>query len=298
MIIMKFGGASLSTAEGILKACKLIREYSVGERMVLVVSAMKGVTDELYLVVDEVKNKKTDEALRRLAKIKEKHIRTLREIDKRAQVAKVECDIINLMSRLENFVKNVVVKEMTTARSDFIVSFGEKLSCLLVADAMESVKISSHPIDASFIIVTTHRFGNAVPLYKTSQGHIEKILYPLIKNGIVPVVTGFIGSTPDGCTTTLGRGGSDLSAAYLANLLNASKVILWKDVNGIYTNDPHLDAKATLLSKISYYKARNMAKNGAKIIYYKAIDPVQKKHIPIYVKSFLDPEGIGTVVTN
>lgn len=298
MIVMKFGGTSLSTAKGILSACKLIKKYSLNDQIVLVVSAMNGVTDELYRVVDEVKNKKLDEVLNRFTKIKEKHVQTLHEIDRSPQAAKVECDLINLISRLENFVKNVVVKEMTTARSDFIVSFGEKLSCLLLADALESVHISSHPIDASFIIVTTHRFGNAVPLYKTSQEHIKKILYPLIQNRIIPVVTGFIGSTTDGCTTTLGRGGSDLSAAYLANLLNANKVILWKDVNGIYTNDPHLDTKATLLDKISYSKARNMAKNGAKIIYYKAIDPVKKKHIPIYVKSFINPELPGTVVSD
>ncbi len=298
MIVMKFGGASLSTAEGIIKACQIVKEYWQRERIVLVVSAMKGVTDRLFQVTSYLKKKKTSTALRLVEKIKKEHIKTLYQFDLRPQAVKIESELINLVSRLENFIKNISKKEITPAREDYIVSFGERLSCPMIADALEATGIMAHPIDASFVIATNNNFGNALPLYEKTQRHINEILVPLINNNIVPVVTGYIGFTHDGCTTTLGRGGSDLSAAYLASLLEAKALYLWKDVGGFYNVDPHQKKEAKKFSKLSYNKARVLAKKGAKIIYYKAIDPVKKKKIPVYIKSFIDPEKKGTVIAD
>src|SRR3989338_3735428 len=297
MIVMKFGGASLSNSQGIIKACRIIKNYSGKNKVILVVSAMKGITDKLYQVVELLKRKQLKKALAIYKEIKSSHFQALSVIKSSAERVKLESELINITSRLENFVKNVVHKEITPARCDFIVSFGERLSCPIIATALESTGLLAYPIDASLIIATNHAFGNAVPLYKKSQSHITKIIFPLINNGVIPVITGFIGFAKDGCTTTLGRGGSDLTASYLANLLNAKALYLWKDVDGFYTNDPHKDKNAKLMQHLSYKQAEKMAKDGAKIIYYKAIRPVEKKRIPIYVKSFINPSLQGTTVS-
>lgn len=298
MIVMKFGGASLSTTEGILKACQIVKDYRQRENIVLVVSAMKGVTDKLFEITELLRHKKIKAALTKIEELKENHLHTFRLMNNQPQGVKIESELINSFSRLYNFVKNVSKKEMTASRVDYIVSFGERFSCPIVSYALETSGVAAYPIDASFIIATNDNFGNALPLYKKSQHHINEILFPLIKSGIIPVITGYIGFAHDGCTTTLGRGGSDLSAAYLANLLDAKGLYLWKDVDGFYTNDPHKDQQARLLKQMSYEKAARMARNGAKIIYHKAITPVKKKNIPIYIKSFLHPETAGTVISN
>lgn len=296
MIIMKFGGASLSKSDGINKVCHIIKEYSAKEKIVVVVSAMKGVTDDLYRVTDFLKQKKFKSALEKVGDIKKEHFNSLSVIKSKSIAVKVESELINIVSRLENFVRNTAKKDITPARIDYIVSFGERLSCPIVAGALESHGMMAHPIDASFVLATNHSFGNAIPLYKKSQDHINQILFPLVNNGIIPVITGFIGFAPDGCTTTLGRGGSDLTAAYLANLIKAKALYLWKDVDGFYTDDPLKDRQARLITKLSYYQAEKMAKGGAKIIFYKAIRPVARKDIPIYIKSFINPKAAGTVV--
>jgi len=296
MIVMKFGGASLSTSEGISKACRIIKTYWREEKIILVVSAMKGITDKLFLVSEYLKKNNIKEALKLIEDIKRSHIKALYEFDFRPQAVKTESEIINLISRLTNFINNISQKRITPARVDFIVSFGERLSCPIVANALEMNGMSAHPIDASYIMATNNDFGNAIPLYKKSQHHINEILIPLINNNIIPVVTGYIGFTHDGCSTTLGRGGSDLSAAYLANLLGAKALYLWKDVKGFYDIDPNKNKNAKKFTKLSYNKAKALAKKGAKIIYYKAIEPVKNKNIPIYIKSFIDPEEVGTIV--
>lgn len=298
MIVMKFGGASLSKAEGMMQACSIVKTYWKKEKVVLVVSAMKGVTDALFQVCEYLKQKKVKSALSLVNNIKKQHIDALQAFDHQPQAVKIESDIINLVSRLTNFIKNASRKKITPARVDFIVSFGERLSCLMVADALELIGMSAHPIDASNIIATNDDFGNAIPLYKKSQYHIHEILVPLLKNNIIPVVTGYIGFTHDGCTTTFGRGGSDLSAAYLANLLDAKGLYLWKDVDGFYSDDPHKNKGAKRFTTLSFQSAKKLARNGAKIIYYKAIDPVREKNIPIFVKSFIHPEDSGTIIQN
>lgn len=294
---MKFGGASLSTPSGISKVCDIVKKYWKKEKVVLVVSAMMGVTDSLFQIVELVKRKKIKDALKVIDKIQENHIKTLYEVDTRPSVVKVESDIINLVSRLSNFVRNLKEKEITLARIDYIVSFGERFSSLIVTNALEMNGMMAYPIDASCIIATNGNFGNALPLYSKSQKHINQILFPLIKNNIIPVVTGYIGFTHDGCTTTLGRGGSDLTAAYLSNLLDAKALYLWKDVEGVYSSDPHTSSDTKLYKQLSYVKAKALAKKGAKIIYYKAINPVAQKNIPIYVKSFIKPDLSGTIVS-
>lgn len=298
MIVMKFGGASLSTSSEILNTCKIVKNYLKKDKVILVVSAMKDVTDQLFEIVEHIRKKDLNQALKNISLIKDHHVKTLRSIKPDSEGIKAEVEIYKLVGLMGCFVKNISKKGTTTARTDYIVSFGERLSCRIVTEALEQQGISAYPLDGSFILATTDEFGNALPLYGKSQNSIKQILLPLIQNNIVPVITGYIGFTHDGCTTTLGRGGSDLSAAFLANFLNAKAVYLWKDVLGFYEEDPHKNKRAKLFKTLDYKSAEKLAKKGAKIIYYKAIAPVRKKHIPIYVKSFLNPQAVGTTITD
>ncbi len=297
MLVMKFGGASLADIESIRLTCQIVKYYTEKNKVILVVSAMKGVTDKLYEISKLIEDKKISKALQIFQKLKKDHLYTLQLINTGTRGIKVQIELIRLFEILENFLKNVIKKEMTKAREDYIVSFGERFSCRLIAEALEHHHLLAYPIDASYIMATTAQFGNATPIYKKTEDQIKEILNPLIHNNIIPVITGFIGFSHDGCTTTLGRGGSDLSAAFFAQYLNAKALYLWKDVEGFFSANPKVDKTAKLLTKMSYTEAYRMAKNGAKIIYHKAIAPVKKNKIPIYIKSFLNPEAKGTVIS-
>ncbi len=296
MIVMKFGGASLSDKDNISLTCKIVDEYRRASKTVLIVSAMKDVTDQLFMVAEFLKKKDVDSALNIVKKLRKRHFDTLAAISSRQASVKTQVELYRLFYHLEYFVKNVSVKEITPARVDYIVSWGERVSCRIVAEALEEAGIPAFPLDASTFLATDDDFGNAVPIYSKSYKYIQEILLPLIDRDIVPVITGYIGFTHDGCTTTLGRGGSDLSAAFIANFLNAKGLYLWKDVPGFFDKDPHKDKTAKLVPSLSYEEAEEMAKAGAKVIYHKAIDPVRRKKIPLYVKSFLEPKAKGSVV--
>lgn len=296
MIVMKFGGASLSDAKNIEITCRIVREYQRKHKVILIVSAMQGVTDQLFLIVELLKAKQVKEALTVLTKIKQMHFDALAEISASRLTIKTKIELYRLFYQLEYYLKNIAQKEITPARADYIVSWGERASCRIVTEALENAGMPAYALDASTFLATDDDFGNAVPIYTKSQKYIKQILLPLIENEIIPVITGYIGFTHDGCTTTLGRGGSDLSAAFIANFLDAEGLYLWKDVPGFFDRDPHKYLDAKRYDNLSYAQAEKLCQDGAKVIYYKAIKPVQKKRIPIYVKSFISPEQIGSVI--
>lgn len=293
---MKFGGSAISDGKQILKIAKIIKRFHEDEKIVVVVSAMVGVTDKLFFIGELLKKRKLKEAYKILDEIKKQHFEAvdLVPLPRRRVLLKVE--LVKLSSHLKNYIQNISKKDITPARIDFLVSFGERLSVRLLSEALIKIKVDAYPIDASNLIATTHVFSNAVPLARSKQKYLDEILLPLIQDNVIPVITGYIGYSGDGCTTTLGRGGSDLTATYLADFLNAKKVFLWKDVGGFYTDDPHKNVHTYLLPSLTYKEAQRMAKNGAKVIYYKALEPVKKKKIPIYIKSFIRPNLEGTKI--
>ncbi len=295
MIVMKFGGASLADSSDILRSVEVIKNYSRNHSVILVVSAMKEVTNQLYDIAENVKKKRLKKALQRIDGLKRAHITTLYKLQS-AQPAITESKLVHLFSRLDNFIRYIAKHQITEAQIDFIVSVGERLSGNLMAESLNAQGITACSIDTSYVIATDDSFGNALPLPQKYQTHIQDILCPLINSNIIPIVSGFVGFAPDGRITTLGRGGSDLSASYLAYLFDAHGLYLWKDVNGIYSDDPHRNINARFHKKLSYDQAARMAKNGAKIIYHKAIHYVKKKKIPIYVKNYKNPHLPGTIV--
>lgn len=296
MIVMKFGGAAFPDANGIFNVCKILDAYRENNEIVVVVSAMESVTDKLFEIVEYIKNKEIENALSILDLIRSNHLAAVDIINSQKDGVLVRIELIKLFSRLEYFIKGLAKKRITPARIDYITSFGERFNVMLVAEALKQSGIRACPVDAVNLLATTHEFGNAVPLGREHQHYLDIILYPLIENGIIPVVTGYIGYSQDGCTTTFARGGSDLSASYLANFLDADAVYLWKDVQGFYSTDPKKNEDAELFTVLSYDKAEQLAKRGANIIYYKALYPVREKSIPIYIKSYVDPSSEGTII--
>ncbi|MBI4080769.1 MAG: aspartate kinase, partial [Candidatus Levybacteria bacterium] len=188
-------------------------------------------------------------------------------------------------------------KEPIKAISDQIVSYGEILSSYIISKALETVGMKSQQIIATELIVTDSNFTNAEFLPDVTTRQTREVLLPIVKKGIVPVVTGFIGATKDRKTTTLGRGGSDYSAAILGFSLSASEIQIWTDVDGIFTADPRVVPLATQLHQITYREASELAAFGAKVLHPRTIRPAITAGIPVRVLNTLNPESSGTIIT-
>ena len=173
---------------------------------------------------------------------------------------------------------------------------GERLSAPLLAAVLRANGVAAEWVDAAEIVVTDDNFGNADPLIEPTTVHVKSRLQPLLNGGVVPVITGFIGATKDGISTTLGRGGSDYSAAILGAALHADEVQIWTDVNGIMTADPRVVPTARTIPEISYIEAAELAFYGAKVLHPKTILPAVERDIPILVLNTFEPDHSGTLV--
>jgi len=294
--VMKFGGTSVKDA-GYIKICDIISNYR-GEMVVLVVSALKGVTDRLL------------EATRRAERGDEKWIRDfmqeMREMHRNAArnsiggiPAQLEERLKKADEELEHVLYGILYLREATARSvDYVASFGERYSAEIASATLASRGFKSKAFTGGEAgIVTNSKFGQATPLMDAVRRRVAENLGPLLEEKIIPVVGGFAGATEDGIITTLGRGGSDYTATILANALDADEVIIWSDVNGIMSADPKLVPEAVTLPEITYEEAMEMAMLGAKALHPRALEPAIEKRIPVRIKNTFNPEHEGTRIT-
>ena len=201
------------------------------------------------------------------------------------------------LTAFERLCRSVdVLGELTPRGLDVISGTGERLSAPLLAAVLRANGVAAEWVDAAEIVVTDDNFGNADPLIEPTTVHVESRLQPLLNGGVVPVITGFIGATKDGISTTLGRGGSDYSAAILGAALHADEVQIWTDVNGIMTADPRVVPTARTIPEISYIEAAELAFYGAKVLHPKTILPAVERDIPILVLNTFEPDHSGTLV--
>lgn len=295
MKIMKFGGTSVGSGKRILHVAKIIKKYSARESIVVVVSAMCGVTDMLISIFNKYKSNELISAKGKLLQLYQMHIKAFDEIDLSQEMCILQRkNLTNLFGELLSYL--TVRKNYEIWDYDFVVSYGERFAVQLLSCALNKLSISSKFMDSSGLIITNNEFGNRKVLMKETKEKIEEFLFPLIMDGIVPVVTGFYGSTKDGRVATLGRGGSDYSATILAHALDAQEVILWKEVNGVYSSDPKKGNGCYIYHELSYDQARIMAQNGAKILHPEAINPVSEKEIIVWVKNTFKPNFAGTKI--
>lgn len=283
---MKFGGAALADDKRIRHVANIIKDFSQKNEVIVVVSAMQGVTDMLIHFFQKYKQQKFNEGLEILELLYNMHIK----------VEGANDILLALFGDLSFYF--ALNKQYLAKDYDYVISFGERLSSALVTKALNDLNLKAQVISSENIIVTDNNFGNANIFLGNCERKIKHIVLPILCNSVIPIVPGFFGGTKDGHIATLGRGGSDLSATILAYGLNADAVILWKEVDGVYDLDPKKNTKAVFFPKLSYRKALLLAKNGAKILHPQAMMPVQEKNIPVFVKNFYHPENNGTKICN
>jgi aspartate kinase len=297
--VMKFGGTSVGNAECISRAADIVARAAGEGPVVAVVSAMGGVTNRLMETAQASATGDMDAAGNLAETLRRQHQEAIEILigdgDKRAQLAAELNEIIDEVTGLCR--GTALLRELTPRTLDAISSAGERLSARLLASALRELGLNAVAVEATELIVTDNHSGRAGPLMSETRERATARLAPLLAERSVPVVTGFIGATVDGKLTTLGRGGSDYSATILGAALDAKKIIIWTDVDGVLTADPRLVAEARTLQEISYNEAAELAYFGAKVLHPKTLRPVSEAGIPVWIRNSFLPERDGTKIT-
>ena len=292
MIIVKFGGTSVEDAGAIERLRAIVQERR-GERPVVVVSALARATDGLLKVAALAASGNEKTTLELLADLQARHEVTAIELLSNSD--RTTATIASLFDELRRLLRAVcALGELTPRASDRIVSFGERLSTAIVTAALVEGGIAAELVDARECIITDETYMAAVPRIDETNDRLRGRLLPLVRSGVVPVLGGFIASNGKGQTTTLGRGGSDFSAAIVGAALGAERLDIWTDVDGIRTTDPQLYAHTRHIETLSFYEAAELAHCGAKVLHPATLLPAIEKNIPVYVLNARNPGHPGT----
>lgn len=298
-VTMKFGGTSVGSPEAISNLVDIVKaERDSGSRVIVVVSAMSGVTDSLLSAAKAAAVGNKWGYLSTSEKLRDRHEDTLNILMPPGRVR--EKTISQIKSLLDEFTEIChavsILGEETARIADAIVSYGERMSARVVAAVLKSKGIESTAFDAGDFLVTDDHFQSAIPIWDETQRRVNDKLVPAIMQGITPVITGFIGATTTGAITTLGRGGSDYSGAIFAAATNSDELVIWTDVDGVMTTDPRIDRRARVLPYVSYQEVGELAFYGAKVLHPKTVQPVLDKGIPIRVRNTFNPTYPGTLI--
>jgi bifunctional aspartokinase / homoserine dehydrogenase 1 len=297
--VMKFGGTSVGDAACIAKVVEIIRAASRESHVVVVVSAMSGVTNKLVEAATQSEAGIHAPVAAIFKEIRQQHEATIGAlIHSAAERTRIDRKMKELFHEGDRLCEGtILLRELTPRTRDSISSLGERLSAPLVAAALAERGVPSEAIEATELVVTDSCHGAADPCMDLTRERCEARLRPLLEQGVVPVVTGFIGATTEGVLTTLGRGGSDYSATILGAALNADEVIIWTDVDGLQTADPRLVPGGCTIPEISYREAAELAYFGAKVLHPKTLRAVMQCGIPLWVRNTFTPDLPGTKIT-
>jgi bifunctional aspartokinase / homoserine dehydrogenase 1 len=297
-LVHKFGGASLADSPAVLHAVEIIRSYRP-EPTVVVVSAMAGVTDALLEVARQAADGDERTVASLIVQLRSRHGEVARALlpagPARAEMLAYVADAFQELDALARGLR--LVRELTPRTTDYVISRGERLCARLFAAALEQAGAKARYVDAVDIVHTDGVFGQASPDFARTDRNAQRTLQPLLARGAVPVVPGFLGAAPTGEVTTLGRGGSDLTATLLARALGAAEVLLWKDVPGLLTADPRVVPDARVIPQLHAREAAELAYYGARVLHPRALIPLAGRRIPIRVRPFADPGSPGTEVS-
>jgi len=310
---MKFGGTSVGDAEPIAQAAQIVREAVTGpstrrggmgqafaspQPVVVVVSAMSGVTDSLVKAATSAARRDGQTFRQVKASLLDRHRAVTEAIVGDGEVRSALLgEIETLLHEFESLCQSIYILGELTARGlDAVSSLGERLLVRVFTAALWNLSVEAQPLEATTLIITDDNYGGATPLMDETRARVQANLVPLLAEGITPVVTGFIGATPAGIVTTLGRGGSDYTAAILGNCLDSREIWIWTDVDGIMTANPRVVPEARTLPEISYAEAAELSYFGAKVLYPKTILPALEKSIPIRIVNTFNPGHPGTLV--
>ncbi len=299
ILVMKFGGTSVGSAEAIERSSSLIRRtLEDWSQVVVVASAMSGVTDLLLKGANTAAVGDSDTYVEVAQMLRQKHasaIDTLLNDSEDRQ--RVSAEISQLIDRFEALCQAILILgELTPRALDAVSSMGERMSIRIIAAYLRQVGQPAQAVDATELILTSSTFQAAIPEMAETSKRTQARLKPLFEDGVVPIVTGFIGQSPEGITTTLGRGGSDYSAAILGQALEADEVWIWTDVDGVMSADPRFVPEARTIPTLSYKEVSELAYYGAKVLHPKTIRPCVENDIPLRIKNTFNPDHPGTVI--
>src|ERR671927_1909158 len=299
-IVMKFGGTAINSADKVIHVANLIKSQKEGNNEVIVViSAMRGMTDEILAISEDIKKGDKVSITSFLKSIRENHLSI---IDLAIKDMKLKNEakyvITTLLEELEDILGGIVLlAEITPKSLDYLMSFGERLSTPIVSFVLRDIGVACQYLTGKEAgILTDSNFGEARPLMDTTKLRLIHKIEPLLKKNIVPVITGFIGADQNGNTTTIGRGGSDYTATIISAGINADEVWLWSDVDGLMTADPKIVKDAQVLREVSFSEAMEMALFGAKYMHPRTLEPAIETGIPIRIRNVMNPESCGTLI--
>ncbi len=301
MIVMKFGGTSVQDQAAINQVASIV-EGRIEHAPVVIVSAMARVTDGLLSVARAAMNRQFDEVMRVVTELRERHLIAARQlladaVSESRLLNTTEQAIHERFAELERLVMSVTtLGELTPRSQDAIVSFGERLSSVIVEAALRARGIKSELVDSRQFIITDDHFTSASPRVPETESRVRRVLLPIIESGRVAVAQGFIGSTEDNVTTTIGRGGSDYSAALIGTALDARSIEIWTDVDGLMTADPRVIPEARRIRVISFAEAAELSYFGAKVLHPSTVLPAVEKGIPVHIYNTRNPSCEGTLI--
>src|ERR1700676_4721404 len=297
--VMKFGGTSVGDASCIARAAQIVAQAARANSVVAVVSAMSGVTNRLVEAANRAGSGDREAGAALIAALRQQHATALAALvsdqGRRAGATAALNEIVAEGQRLLD--GTALLRELTPRALDAISSLGERLCAPIFASALGEQGVKSRAITATELIVTDTYHGGAEPRMDLTRARCEATLRPLLSEACVPVVTGFIGATPEGVLTTLGRGGSDYSATILGAALGVDEVIIWTDVDGVLTADPRLVPDARTIPEISYREAAELAYFGAKVLHPKTLRAVMPAGIPVWIRNSFEPARPGTKIS-
>ncbi|WP_236561897.1 aspartate kinase [Candidatus Nitrosocosmicus sp. SS] len=302
-IVMKFGGSVLDSPSKIMTIVKIIKSYYDNEKkpeMICVISAMTGVTDRIILLSEQIVRGDKKAIDNFVTEITQNHIEILNPVIQdpilRSEAREVILDIIQEFKAILDGL--VLISEITPRSLDHMLSFGERLMAPIICYCLRDQGIDTKYFTGKEIgIITDSNYGEASPLMNTTKFRVSSKLVPMIAQGIVPIVTGYIAGDQYNHTTTLGRSGSDYTATIIASCIDADVVYLWSNVDGLMTADPSIVDGARVLEEISYNEAAEMVLFGAKYIHPRALEPVLDSNIPLKIRNAFNLDHPGTTIT-
>ena len=300
LVVMKFGGTSVGNAARLRQCAEIVRRGAESHRVIVVVSAMAGITDLIFRTIDAARQGDSAATEASLKKFEVAHRELMLDLfagERSARALEFAGQIYEQLSRASQALLTLRT-EISPQTMDSLVALGERITSWALAEYLNQTGCASAFIKAEEVIVTDANFGNATPEMNETTARCHSVLVPLLDGSAVPVMGGYSGATADGRTTTLGRGGSDYSATIVGAALRADEVWIWTDVDGVLSADPRICPDATILPDISFAEAIELAYYGAKVIHPKAAYPAQEAGIPVWIKNSFRPEVKGTRITN
>ncbi len=299
-VVMKFGGTSVGSVDALKNVIRIAQKArNQGDTVVIVVSAMSGVTDLLLRSARSAETGDTQVAQNAHLEIMSRHTAVHNALLAGSRWREpVQTAIKGLLEEFDALCHSIsVLGELTPRALDVIAGMGERMSARQAAAILDHHGMPAQSIDATQLIITDNIYGSASPLMPATIERCQNLIRPMLDRGIIPVVTGFIGATEAGIPTTLGRGASDYSATILSRALEADEVWIWTDVNGVMTADPRVVPGARTIPSLSYYEVGEMAYFGAKVLHPQAIRPAKQIGIPVRILNTFEPDHPGTLIS-